>query len=124
MKNEMNKQESEQLATRVNAMHLQMGALMKNIAECLNVMHPLADAQEGAAADQLRDTWVQALDGPITEVLEQLPTANMLAFVGAFAALRLAHSSIDAYAKAWDRDIASAGNKSIAAKLCADTRMS
>jgi hypothetical protein len=113
MNNEITKQESEQLATRVSAMHLQMGALMKNIAECLDVMHPLTDAQENAAADLLRDAWVQAIDGPIKEVLAQLPTANMLAFVGALAALRLAHSSINAYGDAFDRDIASAqANKS------------
>jgi formate dehydrogenase maturation protein FdhE len=113
MSNEMNKQESEQLAKKAHAMHLQMRSLRESISQCLTTMDPLADAQEKAAAEQLRVAFVQAIDGPITEVLEQLPTDNMMRFVGAFAALNLAWTSIGAYGDAWDQDLASArANKS------------
>jgi hypothetical protein len=110
----MNQQEKEQLAKRVHEMHLRLGALKKNISQCLTAMDSLADKQEKATADKLRYAWVQtALDSPIADVLEQLPSDNMIGFVGAFAALNLAYSSINAYATAWKQDCVSEalGNK-------------
>jgi hypothetical protein len=108
MSSEMTTQEAERLAKRVQAMHSQMLSLRESISQCLTTMDPLADAQEKAAAEQLRVAFVQAIDGPIKEVLGQLPTDNMIRFVGAFAALNLAWTSIGAYRDAFDRDLASA----------------
>ena len=108
----MNQQVKEEIAERVNEMHLQLESLKENISQCLTAMHSLSDGRERATSDKLRLAYIEALDSPIAEELSQLPTDNVIAFVAAFAALKLAYSSINAYSTAWDLDVAFArGNK-------------
>ena len=114
--------QTEKMVERVNDMHLQLELLKENLSQCLIAMHLLSDDHERVVADKLLDAFAQTLDSPIAEVLSELPTDNIVAFVAAFAALNLAYTSINAYSavrygtristEAWERDLRSGiGNR-------------
>jgi hypothetical protein len=108
----MNQHEAEKIAKRVSEMHLQLGSLKEAISQCLTAMHFLSDERERAIADKLVGEYIETLYSPVAEPLSKLPTVNMVAFVGTFAALNLAYSSINAYFTAWESELGSAlGNK-------------